>query len=171
MLRTIPPSSFIHSDNTFCICFFLLRLIVFDAVSPLGLRDSFSAKLSRIWQIASRDSVTIFLFHVACKRVFFPSNLPYCLVRTLKSRKSFPIPSPKGLNEREKINSETMAKDFNNRLITPGLEKPMQDYRSIPRIARRRILFASQCFSSAMLDGKFLKDSERMMILCSLASL
>ena len=62
----------------------------------------FSAKLSRIWQIASRDSVTIFLFHETCKRVFFPSDLPYCLVRTLKSRKSFPIPSPKGLNEREK---------------------------------------------------------------------
>ena len=171
MLGLFPPNFSIHVVIPSYTFFFLLKPEGFDSVSSLGFRDSFSAKLSRIWQIASRDSVTIFLFHVACKRVFFPSNLPYCLVRTLKSRKSFPIPSPKGLNEREKINSETMAKDFNNRLITPELEKPMQDYRSIPRIARRRILFASQCFSSAMLDGTFLKDSKRMMILCSLASL
>ena len=47
-LGLFPPSCFIHSDNTFCICFFLLRLIVFDAVSPLGLRDSFSAKLPHL---------------------------------------------------------------------------------------------------------------------------
>ena len=137
----IPTRLFYPCSHSLLYFFFLLKPEGFDSVSSFGFRDSFSAKLSRIWQIASRDSVTIFLFHVACKRVFFPSNLPYCLVRTLKSRKSFPIPSPKGLNEREKINSETMAKDFNNRLITPGLEKPMQDYRSIPRIARRRILF------------------------------
>ena len=40
-----------------------------------------------------------------------------------------------------------MAKDFNNRLITPELEKAMQDY------------------------PLYSQDSERMMILCSLASL
>ena len=94
------------------IFFFLLKPEGFDSVSSLGFRDSFSAKLSRIWQIASRDSVTIFLFHETCKRVFFPSDLPYCLVRTLKSRKSFPIPSPKGLNEREK-----KFRDYGKRFI------------------------------------------------------
>ena len=64
-----------------------------------------------------------------------------------------------------------MAKDFNNRLITPELEKAMQDYPLYSWVARRRMQFASQCFSSATLAGTFLKDSERMMILCSLASL
>jgi hypothetical protein len=124
----IPTQLFYPCSHSLLYFFFLLKPEGFDSVSSLGFRDSFSAKLSRIWQIASRDSVTIFLFHETCKRVFFPSDLPYCLVRTLKSRKSFPIPSPKGLNEREKINLETMAKDFNNRLITPELEKAMQDY-------------------------------------------
>ena len=115
---TIPTRLFYPFSHSLLYFFFLLKPEVYDSVSSLGFRDSFSAKLSRIWQIASRDSVTIFLFHETCKRVFFPSDLPYCLVRTLKSRKSFPIPSPKGLNER----------DFNNRLITPELEKAMQDY-------------------------------------------
>ena len=102
LLGLFPPGFFIPAVIPSYTFFFLLKLEVLDSVSSLGFRDSFSAKLSRIWQIASRDSVTIFLFHETCKRVFFPSDLPYCLVRTLKSRKSFPIPSPKGLNEREK---------------------------------------------------------------------
>ena len=65
-----------------------------------------------------------------------------------------------------------MAKDFNNRLITPELEKAMQNYPLYSQDSKkRRMQFASQCFSSATLAGTFLKDSERMMILCSLASL
>jgi hypothetical protein len=43
-------------------------------------------------------------------------------------QKNLPDPSPKGLNEREKNNFMTMATDYNNRLITPGLEKTMKDY-------------------------------------------
>lgn len=64
-----------------------------------------------------------------------------------------------------------MAKDFNNRLITPELEKAMQDYPLYSQDSKKKDEFASQCFSSATLAGTFLKDSERMMILCSLASL
>ena len=56
------------------------------------------------------------------------SILPIRLALLPCTHFEFPIPSPKGLNEREKINLETMAKDFNNRLITPELEKAMQDY-------------------------------------------
>lgn len=66
---TIPTQLFIPSVIPCYTIFFLLKLEVFDSVSSLGFRDSFSAKLSRIWQIASRDSVTIFLFHETCKRV------------------------------------------------------------------------------------------------------
>ena len=54
-----------------------------------------------------------------------------------------------------------MAKDFNNRLINSrNWRRQCKTIRSIPRIARRRMQFASQCFSSATLAGTFLKDSE-----------
>ena len=69
LLGLFPPSFFIPSVIPCYTIFFLLKPEVFDSVSSLGFRDSFSAKLSRIWQIASRDSVTIFLFHETCKRV------------------------------------------------------------------------------------------------------
>lgn len=135
---TIPTRLFCPCSHSLLYFFYLLKPEGFDSVSSLGFRDSFSAKLSRIWQIASRDSVTIFLFHVTCKRVFFPSDLPCTHFEKQKK-----LPDPKSI----------------------------RTIRSIPRIARRRMQFASQCFSSAMLAGTFLKDSERMTILCSLASL
>ena len=64
-----------------------------------------------------------------------------------------------------------MAKDFNNRLITPELEKAMQDYPLYSQDSKKKDAVCIAVFSLTMLAGTFLKDSERMMILCSLASL
>lgn len=64
-----------------------------------------------------------------------------------------------------------MAKDFNNRLITPELEKAMQDYPLYSQDSKKKDAVCIAVFSSATLAGTFLKDSERMMILCFLASL
>lgn len=64
-----------------------------------------------------------------------------------------------------------MAKDFNNRLITPELEKAMQDYPLYSQDSKKKDAVCIAVFFIATLAGTFLKDSERMMILCSLASL
>ena len=65
-----------------------------------------------------------------------------------------------------------MAKDFNNRLITPELEKAMQDYPLYSQDSKKKdaVCIAVFFIGNARLYT-FLKDSERMMILCSLASL
>lgn len=62
------------------------------------------------------------------QKSILPIRLALLPCTHFEKQKKLPDPSPKGLNEREKINLETMAKDFNNRLITPELEKAMQDY-------------------------------------------
>ena len=65
-----------------------------------------------------------------------------------------------------------MAKDFNNRLITPELEKAMQDYPLYSQDSKKK---DAVCITVFFIGNArwytFLKDSERMMILCSLASL
>lgn len=75
--------------------------------------------------MASRALGTIFLFH---EKSILPIRLALLPCTHSEKQKNLPEPNPKGFNEREKINSETMATDYNNRLITPNLEKAMKGY-------------------------------------------
>lgn len=54
-----------------------------------------------------------------------------------------------------------MAKDFNNCLITPELEKAMQDYPLYSQDSKKKDAVCIAVFSSATLAGTFLKDSEK----------
>ena len=64
----------------------------------------------------------------------------------------------------------TMATDYNNRLITPDLEKAMKDYPLYSQDSKKKDALALQCFSSAVHVGTFLKDSESTTILFFSAS-
>lgn len=85
----IPPGFFIPAVIFCYTIFFLLKPEVFDSVSSLGFRDSFSAKLSRIWQIASRDSVTIFLF---LEKSILPIRLALLPYTHFEKQKKLPDP-------------------------------------------------------------------------------
>ena len=89
LLGLFPPGFFIPTVIFCYTIFFLLKPEVFDSVSSLGFRDSFSAKLSRIWQIASRDSVTIFLF---LEKSILPIRLALLPYTHFEKQKKLPDP-------------------------------------------------------------------------------
>ena len=89
LLGLFPPGFFIPAVIPCYTIFFLLKPEVFDSVSSLGFRDSFSAKLSRIWQIASRDSVTIFLF---LEKSILPIRLALLPCTHFEKQKKLPDP-------------------------------------------------------------------------------
>ena len=85
----IPTRLFYPCSHSQFYFFFLLKPEVFDSVSSLGFRDSFSAKLSRILQIASRDSVTIFLF---LEKSILPIRLALLPYTHFEKQKKLPDP-------------------------------------------------------------------------------
>ena len=89
LLGLFPPGFFIPAVIPSYTFFFLLKPEVFDSVSSLEFRDSFSAKLSRIWQIASRDSVTIFLF---LEKSILPIRLALLPCTHFEKQKKLPDP-------------------------------------------------------------------------------